>query len=389
MTPDKPYWPHWYIHGRLYDLEPWLDKHPGGADFLQRCRGTDCSAAFEAHHIRMPKVQAMLSRFEVTAETAPAKSPWPQFDWTQYGELRRRVSQRLEAVNWQPGPSLRGKLLAVLVFAINLSIPFIWAEAGPWALLLAIVYAMNLIIMTGFGHVFLHLNTHWQYLGDLGGFSSHTWKNEHCLGHHLYTNHPQFDPDVTRLRPLIHFTPTQHTKIQHLSPFFIVPLYALAFMALRLARPFEIRRDPHNWPVRLLWYVIGSFGWLILWWAVGYLWVGIALECLASFLFLSITLTNHNHTSCHTPFQQQDFVTHQVNTCYDFGSVHYWPSLIFNAFLGNQTLHHLFPTLDPVYYTIVEEELKNMGYAYQRHAFWPAYWDHFQFIVRKEETHES
>jgi len=382
---DKPYWPYWSIHGRLYDLTPWLDEHPGGADFLHRCRGIDCTAAFEIHHLRMPRAQAMLRRFEVTEQSAAATPPsaWPQFDWAHYSELRERVAKRLAEMNWRPGPSLRGILIAVSALAINLTIPFIWGSAGHWQWLLGFIYAVNMIIITGFGHVFLHLNTHWQHLGDLSNFSSHLWKTEHCLRHHLYTNHPTLDPDVTKLWPILHFSPEYRNCWQpYYAPLLVVPLYALAFMALRLMRPLEMLRDSHNLTSRLLWYAIGSFGWLILWWWVGYLWVGILLECLASFLFLSLTLSNHNHTACHQLPQRPDFVTYQMQACYDFGNVNYWESLLLSAFLGSQTLHHLFPTLDPSYYHIVEEELQAMGYGYQRHSFWSTYWDHLRFISR-------
>ena len=384
--PSKtPYWPYWYIDGRLYDLDPWLEKHPGGADFLNRCRGTDCTAAFEVHHMRMAKARSMLKRFEVKSSVAVPASSAPQFDWRQYGILRRRITKRLLKEGWHCGPSLRGKVLAMAALMINLAIPFVWDTAGSWAMLLGVVYAMNMIIMTGFGHIYLHLNTRWQYLGDLGGFSSHTWKTEHCLGHHLYTNIPGYDPDVTRLNPLINFAPNNRPRWQRFALWFIVPLYAVAFMVLRLVRPLEIIRDPHNWHIRLVWYAIGSFGWLALWWHVGALWAGLALECLASFLFLAITLSNHNHDECHISHKKQDFVQHQVNTCFDFGSVHYWPSLLLNAFLGNQTLHHLFPTLDPAWFPIVEEELKNMGYRYERHDFAGTFVDHLRFVSKSAE----
>lgn len=385
---NKPYWPYWYIHGRLYDLRPWLKDHPGGADFLLRCQGLDSTAAFEIHHMRMPRAKAMLRRFEVKQDPV-MESPWPQFDWTQYGELRARIATRLQSEGWQPGPQARGKLIALFAFVFNLTVPFIWADSGLWCILLALVYAMNMIIMTGFGHVYLHLNTKWQYLGDLGGFSSHSWKTEHCLQHHLYTNHPDYDPDVTKLWPLLHFNPERRSKWQKFAPLFVFPLYALAFMVIRLVRPLEIIKDPTNWKTRVIWYVVGSFGWLALWAVAGYWWVGIALEALASFLFLGLTLSNHNHQDCHFTHQQQDFVRHQMNACHDFGSNNYWSSLTLSAFLGSQTLHHLFPTLDPAYFHIVEDELKNMGYDYKRHSFWLTYIDHLQFISQQGRSNGS
>ena len=137
---DKPYWPYWFIDDKLYDLEPWLEKHPGGADFLHRCRGTDCTAAFEVHHMRMPKAKAMLKRFEVQASGPVPQSPWPQFDWAQYAVLRKRIADRLAKQGWRCGPSARGKILALTALLINLVIPFIWGVAGSWAILLAFVY---------------------------------------------------------------------------------------------------------------------------------------------------------------------------------------------------------------------------------------------------------
>lgn len=388
----RPYWPYWFIHGKLYDLSSWLEQHPGGADFLKRSQGTDCTAAFEVHHIRMPKALAMLKRFEVEQQQEPPQSPipespWPQFDWSQYDKLRKGVAKRLKEQKWQPGPCKRAKTIAIATLAINLTIPFIWQFAGIFTPLLAVVYAMNMIIMTGFGHMFLHLNTKWQYLGDLGGFSSHTWKEEHCLAHHLYTNHPTFDPDVSRLFPLVHFSPEFRTQWQKFALLFMVPLYSIAFMVLRLTRPVEIIRDPQNWQIRLAWYVVGSFGWLALWWAVGYFWIGILLECLASFLFLSLTLSNHNHDSCHEFNKNQDFVAHQIDGCYDFGSVNYWSSMTLSAFLGSQTIHHLFPTLNPLYFNVVIEELRAMGIEYKRRSFWHSYLDHLKFMMGKETRH--
>ncbi|GAB5469220.1 MAG: hypothetical protein Kilf2KO_22500 [Rhodospirillales bacterium] len=380
---DMPYWPYWLIRGKLYDLQPWLEKHPGGAEFLLRCKGTDCTAAFEVHHLRMPKAEAMLKCFEVQTETSIKASDLPQFDWHKYGELRTRIAARLKNAGWYPGPNKQSVAVAVLAVIVNLTIPFVWSVAGYWCLLLALAYAMNMIILTGFGHMFLHMNTRLEHLGDLGGFSSYNWKSEHCLKHHIFTNHPDLDPDVTKFSPALHFTPGMHKKWQVVAPLYLFPLYAISFMLIRLMRPIEIHKDPTNWLSRTLWYVVGSFGWLALWYATGNFWVGLALECLASFFFLSLTLSNHNHKSCYFTHQSQDFVKHQMDACYDFGSINYWYSMISSAFLGSQTLHHLFPTLDPRYFYIVKEELENIGYPYRRRPFWQTYWDHIRFISGK------
>jgi cytochrome b involved in lipid metabolism len=39
------------IHGVCYDLSEW--EHPGGAVWLDVVRGTDATALFEMHHVRV------------------------------------------------------------------------------------------------------------------------------------------------------------------------------------------------------------------------------------------------------------------------------------------------------------------------------------------------
>ena len=41
----------WNINGKVYNLTPYLDNHPGGKDILIQTKGLeDCSALFETYH---------------------------------------------------------------------------------------------------------------------------------------------------------------------------------------------------------------------------------------------------------------------------------------------------------------------------------------------------
>ena len=40
----------WYIHGQAYDLNDFVDRHPGGKRALVMMRGQDCTEMFEAYH---------------------------------------------------------------------------------------------------------------------------------------------------------------------------------------------------------------------------------------------------------------------------------------------------------------------------------------------------
>lgn len=57
--------PFWRLYNKYYDLTDYLDKHPGGRQWLEYTRGTDCTEAFEAHHLDFSKVERILKIYYV------------------------------------------------------------------------------------------------------------------------------------------------------------------------------------------------------------------------------------------------------------------------------------------------------------------------------------
>ena len=58
----------WKIHGRVYDLTPFLKQHPGGAQVLLSVRGSDdLTAIFESNHAfaDRTRIDRVMSRFYV------------------------------------------------------------------------------------------------------------------------------------------------------------------------------------------------------------------------------------------------------------------------------------------------------------------------------------
>ena len=50
----------WRIHDGLYDLRDFVEKHPGGAEWISMTEGQDITEAFEAAHIRGLRVEQIL-----------------------------------------------------------------------------------------------------------------------------------------------------------------------------------------------------------------------------------------------------------------------------------------------------------------------------------------
>ena len=58
----------WKIHGKYYDLTPYISKHPGGRIILEQSKGdNDLTAAFESYHAmsNMHKIKRIMKKFEV------------------------------------------------------------------------------------------------------------------------------------------------------------------------------------------------------------------------------------------------------------------------------------------------------------------------------------
>jgi hypothetical protein len=62
----------WLIHNKLYDLQAFAATHPGGAEWLWLTQGTDCTEAYEVHHLDQTKADRLLARYFVR-DVSPAQ----------------------------------------------------------------------------------------------------------------------------------------------------------------------------------------------------------------------------------------------------------------------------------------------------------------------------
>src|SRR5689334_4592324 len=60
----KPISELWQVHGRFFDVESYIAKHPGGA-LIRIGQGQDCTALWESVHALSDVPRRMLDHFEV------------------------------------------------------------------------------------------------------------------------------------------------------------------------------------------------------------------------------------------------------------------------------------------------------------------------------------
>lgn len=210
----------WRVYNKLYDLTDYLDKHPGGRDWLELTRGTDCTEAFEAHHLDTDKVENVLKSFFIrdaddgglTEELNKfsLKSKDKQKDHVQhpssriftYGQqdfwktLKRRVRSKLmehtgaKTIMEATAPSRAMKIASFICILQFLIFHEVAAKTGKK--LISVLAGLSLIGCWGVGHNFMHQSAKtawlWQFAIDLTPLSSFQQRITHALSHHLYPN---------------------------------------------------------------------------------------------------------------------------------------------------------------------------------------------------------
>jgi len=147
----------WKLHGKYYNLEPWMPNHPGGDSIIKACVNTDATIFMDSYHAvlgerTVKKILEMMKKYEVTVtdeqaalmeipdensphhplmrSTKEVEYPAPTTsDDDFYRELTRRVRCMLKLPSYDPElePIYHGDALAK--FGKKVEIPDI-GEAG-------------------------------------------------------------------------------------------------------------------------------------------------------------------------------------------------------------------------------------------------------------------
>jgi Cytochrome b5-like Heme/Steroid binding domain len=87
----------WWIHGNGYDLQDFVERHPGGREAIMLGKGRDCTALVESYHAFSSGHNKILEKFLVEEKSKKA----PQVDFF-YTLLKERVIVELKAQGLDP-----------------------------------------------------------------------------------------------------------------------------------------------------------------------------------------------------------------------------------------------------------------------------------------------
>ncbi|XP_075971562.1 cytochrome b5-related protein-like [Anticarsia gemmatalis] len=349
----------WRVHDGIYDLTEFIDKHPGGADWLELTKGTDITEAFECHHITNFAVK-MLEKFHVRDAKTPRNSPFTFKEDGFYKTLKREAVEELKKLPKTEGnktdriiDGLFGTLLVTSVLSLWLT--------NYWAVMASYLIASLSLAWTAVAaHNYLHRRTNWRmYLFNLTLWSYRDFRVSHALSHHLYPN-TLMDLEVSGLEPFLLWNPRKKPFYAKLTLLIELALFPALFIITFLKR-FSLNftregffKNHYKWHDGVgfllpLWmYIMGGasfYDTIVMW-----LWI----NCTASFIFFSIgSNAAHHHPQIFKDGDQVrettvDWGMHELEAVMDRTDIN---GNLFKVmtFFGDHAMHHLFPTVDHAY----------------------------------------
>lgn len=390
------------IDGSVYDVTSFIDKHPGGREMILLAVGRDATDIFRSYHPFSDLPAKTLAKHRI-GSLVTFEHPIYRPDSGFYAEASAAVKRYFAETGLdRRGP--RGGFMAMvpLYFIIfgSFYVGFCVRDVPIAARLFFCVLmgACTGMTLTGWMHDSSHASIghseRWWYgigrfaLDYVCGSSMVSWRNQHVMGHHLYTNVLGADPDLpTSLTGDVRRLGAQQCwravyQYQHL---YLLPLYGVLAIKSRVTDFTETFGNRVNGPVRVnpiatqdyLRMLSGKFVWFF------YRVIAPAVFCRAlsgrqlAGLFLVVeAVTGYwlafnfqvSHISDDAEFLFSDarkraegkcpamfndeWAKSQVATTVDYG--HGSPVAAYlSGALNYQTVHHLFPTVSQYHYPAI------------------------------------
>lgn len=252
----------------VYDVTDFVDRHPGGREMLLLAVGRDATNLFNSYHPFTNAPRALLARMRI-GTLATHEHPTYAADSGFY----REAAAAVKAYFVQTGLDRKNPWTGVMRMS-PVYVVFAGAFWGAFckdnvhfgvrvalAVLLGCCQGMPL---TGWMHDASHASIGrserwWWNVGRIAldyvsGSSMLSWRNQHVIGHHVYTNVLGADPD---LPVKLDMDPRRLVEQQRWRSFYryqhlyLLPLYGILGLKSRLQDVTEVFASRTNGPVRV------------------------------------------------------------------------------------------------------------------------------------------
>ncbi|XP_055634620.1 cytochrome b5-related protein [Toxorhynchites rutilus septentrionalis] len=358
----------WRIHDDLYDFTEFIDRHPGGSEWIRVTKGTDITEAFETHHITT-RAENLLPKYKVREAKQPRNIRLTFKEDGFYRTLKRRVRDKLQEVDKTPIKTSKliidSLLGSVFVFA------FLAMKFNSYLLATLCAMCVNWTIISA--HNYFHQKDNWRMrLFNLSFFSYREWRISHAISHHLYPN-SILDVEISFFEPILCWLPNPAIKgtFQRYGGWIYGPIvYAFILYSELLKRLIATIKTGKNsfFADDMIALILPTFMYLVessCVWSVLKMWIYITLATSFFFGLVGKNAAHHHPEIFHAGDEipdEIDFGMYQIAAVMDRADVKGSHFAVLTSF-GDHCLHHLFPTLDhgilpqlyPIFHQTCEE----------------------------------
>ncbi|KAJ9447426.1 Delta(5) fatty acid desaturase A [Diplonema papillatum] len=423
-----------------HDLTSWVHKHPGGSELMLTFAGREATHAFNSYHaLSIERASEKLRCFRVAKVVDSEFQKYPAED-PFYAELTKDVKNyfaknKVDPKDWRPGLWRFAVMLAVAAAALSVCWGVVEAS-WPMQVLAAVVFgwmqALPLLhIMHDCSHgAFSHSPLAWDVVGqgvmDLyAGASMTAWHLQHVVGHHVWTNVFETDPDMPPARqgdPRRLVDKQEWTSMYAYQHIYLPLAYGVLALKVRwtdvthawgpeMAGTMRVRKHTAMWKAQ--WIIVKAL-WVCWRWLVPLFVFKVPFFWLCTLFLVSDMITgwylafnfqvSHVSTEADYPFGHDDrpqdvcedvWSVSQIKTSVDYSHGSWLMAWMCGA-LNYQTVHHLYPGISQYQYPaiapIIRKKCAEHGIKYNHlPTFASAIWGHIAHLAnmgrRGEKAH--
>lgn len=256
------------VDGAVYDITEFIDRHPGGKEVILLAAGREATDLVNSYHPFSDVPRKILKKYRI-GSLATFEHPIYKPDSGFYKEAAAEVKKYFDENNIESKNPWTGlvRMTPVYICFFSSFYAVYCADGVPLMFRIGLAIFMGMcqgMPLTGWMHDASHTSIGrserwWWYVGRLSldyvsGSSLLSWRHQHVIGHHVYTNVMGADPDLpTSLtadpRRLV---PEQAWKKlyrwQHL---YLPPLYGILGLKSRMQDFTEVYSRLENGPIRV------------------------------------------------------------------------------------------------------------------------------------------
>lgn len=386
----------WVIaKGKVYDVTKWVDRHPGGREMVLIHAGREITDTMKSYHPFSDKPWKVLAKYEIGELVGEDEFTQYKPDTGFYAELCTRVDDYFKKSKLNPKDPFPGAWRMAIVFmvaALSYYVAYTNAFSSFFlkfvaAAVFGVCQALPLLhVMHDSSHTAFSYNpSTWYLVGRFcmdwfAGACMVSWLHQHVMGHHVYTNVAEIDPDLPvdmdgdarRLFKRQVMKPMY--KWQHI---YLPPLYGILGLKFRVQDFIgtfgsmsngNIRVNPHS-PSTVILHLMSKSLWAFYRIYLPLAHFGMPLSQFAGFFLVSEFMTGYflafnfqvSHVSTECDFPNGDvgdenaseipdeWAVSQVKSSLDYAHGAWWTTFFAGA-LNYQTVHHLFPSISQYHY---------------------------------------